>query len=366
MAQDDRADVLLAVMSRGWQVEMAADLVAGHGRIVEEFFDLGVSRRVPWSGRPKAAELLALVGGPDCPFDAIVVGEYERAFCGDQFVELLPWLEQHGIEVWLPEAAGCVESDSPMHQALMAILGAQPKREVVRARHRVLAAMRVQAAEQGRNLGGRPPYGYVLVSASPHPNRGHARWGRRLTRYEPDSRTASVVRWIFRVRLAGWSGKSIARDLNVRGVPCPSLVDRERNPHRSGEAWNDHSVASILANPKYTGRQVRNRQRTDHAPGGVSSPAWNDPAEWIISDRRVHEPLVSETDFVAVQGMRAARPAADGSCHRYRLSGRVVCGLCGRRMDSHWGQPATWLPLSARFQQREALGRWLSEESLCP
>lgn len=71
--------------SRGWQCEMASELVAGHGGIVQKFFDVGVSRRVPWRERPKAAELLKLIEGPECPFDAIVVGEYERAFFGDQF-----------------------------------------------------------------------------------------------------------------------------------------------------------------------------------------------------------------------------------------------------------------------------------------
>ncbi|MFC0861607.1 recombinase family protein [Sphaerimonospora cavernae] len=161
---------------------MAAELVSGHGRVVREFFDVGVSRRVPWQDRPKAAELLELISGPDCPFDAIVVGEYERAFFADQLNELLPWLEERGVQVWLPEAAGAVEMGSPTHQALMTVLGAQAQREVVRARHRVLAAMRVQAAVQGRYMGGRPPYGYRLADAGPHPNRAHARWGRRFHR----------------------------------------------------------------------------------------------------------------------------------------------------------------------------------------
>lgn len=37
----------------------------------------------------------------------------------------------------------------------------------------------------------------------------------------------------------------------------------ERNPHRTGAGWTLRTVAAILANPRYTGRQVRNRQRTD-------------------------------------------------------------------------------------------------------
>ncbi|WP_407654764.1 recombinase family protein [Actinomadura luzonensis] len=78
--------------------------------------------------------------------------------------------------------------------------------------------------------------------------------------------TAPHVRCIFAQRLAGVSVAGIARMLNERGVPCPSDADRERNPHRSGHAWTLRTVAAILSNPRYTGRQVRNRQN-----GGVTA-----------------------------------------------------------------------------------------------
>ncbi|MFV2019264.1 recombinase family protein [Micromonospora sp. LOL_023] len=116
---------------------------------------------------------------------------------------------------------------------------------------------------QGRYLGGRPPYGYRLVDAGPHPNRGHAAWDRRLHRLEPDPVTAPRVRWIFAQRLAGRSVARIARALNDAGVACPSAVDPGRNRHRSGRGWMLTTVAAILANPCYTGRQVWNRQRAD-------------------------------------------------------------------------------------------------------
>lgn len=81
---------------------------------------------------------------------------------------------RYGVQIWLPEAGGAVDVGSPEHKALMTVLGAQSRREVLRSRHRVLAAMEAQAREQGRYLGGRPPYGYRLVDAGPHPNRAHA------------------------------------------------------------------------------------------------------------------------------------------------------------------------------------------------
>jgi hypothetical protein len=83
--------------SREWQRDCAADVVAGRGRIVVEFFDVGCSRRRPWLCRPRAAELLAAVAAADRGFDAIVVGEYERAFAGDQLAQLLPVLRRHGV-----------------------------------------------------------------------------------------------------------------------------------------------------------------------------------------------------------------------------------------------------------------------------
>jgi hypothetical protein len=62
------------VTSRAWQREMAAALVAGHGTITTEFFDIGVSRRVAWDRRPQAAVLLEQAQGADRSFDAVVVG----------------------------------------------------------------------------------------------------------------------------------------------------------------------------------------------------------------------------------------------------------------------------------------------------
>jgi len=49
---------------------------------------------------------------------------------------------------------------------------------------------------------GRPPYGYRLADAGPHPNKAHAAWGRRAHKLEPDPATAPVVRWMFSQWLA--------------------------------------------------------------------------------------------------------------------------------------------------------------------
>jgi len=326
--------------SLGWQRDSASEVIAGRGRIVAEFFDVGCSRRVPWARRSEAARLLEAVTDPDRGFDAIIVGEAERAFTGTQLLHLAPVFLAHGVQVWLPEVDGPVDLADSAHRALSMQLGERSRREVSRDRYRTTAAMRAQARDQGRYLGGRPPYGYRLVDAGPHPNAAHALWGRRLHRLDLDPATAETVRWIFARRLVGAGLAAIARELNDRGVPCPSAADPERNRHRRGSLWTVQTVASILGNPRYTGRQVWNRQPHDHQrlPDGdlVEVQRWAHASDWVISSRPAHPALVSEADFVAAQAVCAARASADNDHHSYRLTGLLRCGFCGRRLDAHW------------------------------
>lgn len=319
------------VTSRAWQREVSATLVAGHETITAEFFDVGCSRRVPWERRPQAAALLEQAQGVDRPFDAIVVGEFERAFADGQFEQVAAFLRRHGVGVWLPEAGGPVDLDAPAHLVLMQVLAAQSQREVVRSRHRTMAAMTAQTIEQGRYLGGRPPYGYRLVDAGPHPNRAHAAWGRRCRRLALDQVTAPHARWMFGERLTGRSLAGIARELNERGVLCPSMDDPERNRNRSDGMWSVPTVGAILANPRYTGREVWNRRQATDRTGRSAVPG-----ECVVSRVVSHPALVSEADFVAAQQVRAERASGDDTRRRYLLRGLLRCGHCGRRMDSHW------------------------------
>jgi site-specific DNA recombinase len=125
---------------------------------------------------------------PHTTSTAIVVGEYERAFCGSQYAAMASLFEHYGVQLWMPEAGGRVDYTSEHDEHVMTVLGLSSKREVTRTSIRVRTAMAVQAREQGRYLGGRPPYGYRLGDAGPHPNKAHAAWGRRAHRLEPTRR----------------------------------------------------------------------------------------------------------------------------------------------------------------------------------
>jgi hypothetical protein len=92
------------------QREQAGALVRCHGVIVAEFFDAGQSRTVAWGRRPEAARLVAQLADPRRGWDAVVVGEYERAFYGSQYAAM-----EHCLH--LPDAMGVVKLDRRQSEA---------------------------------------------------------------------------------------------------------------------------------------------------------------------------------------------------------------------------------------------------------
>ncbi|KOX32956.1 hypothetical protein ADK67_07230 [Saccharothrix sp. NRRL B-16348] len=75
--------------SRAWQLDVSRRLTGGHGTIMGEYFEAGCSRQVPWHLRPRAAAMLRYIAANVDRVDAVVVGEYERAFLdGAQVREL--------------------------------------------------------------------------------------------------------------------------------------------------------------------------------------------------------------------------------------------------------------------------------------
>ena len=111
------------VTSRARQREQAGALVRGHGQIVAEFFDVGQTRKLAWACRPQSAALVAQLADPDRGWDAIVIGEYERAFYGSQYAAMAPLFEHYGVQLWTPEAGGRVDFKSEHDEKTMTMLG---------------------------------------------------------------------------------------------------------------------------------------------------------------------------------------------------------------------------------------------------
>ncbi|PZG36673.1 recombinase family protein [Spongiactinospora gelatinilytica] len=354
--------------SRAWQLTRAKTLVEPRGGvIVAEYFDISHTRALPWKRRPQAAALLEALRRPDRGFDAVVIGEPHRAFYDNQFGLTFPVFNHFGVPLWVPEVGGPIDPNNEAHDLVMSVFGGMSKAERNRIKIRVRTAMEAQTRIEGRYLGGRPPYGYHLVDLGPHPNPAKANDGKRLSGLAPDPVTSEVVKRIFAEYIAGHGLAAIAENLTKEGISSPAANDRRRNPHRCGIAWSKFAVRAILLNPRYTGYQVWNRQRTDEvlldvddvALGHTAKMRWNDKDAWIWSERPVHEPLIDIETFHRARDIMAGRGRGPTSHkphrarHDYVLRGCVFCHVCERRMEGHWANKAPYY--RCRFPQQYAI-----------
>ena len=358
------------------------------GVVVAEYFDSGDSRSVPWPRRPQARALLAELGNPGRGFDAVVIGEPQREFYGNQFGNTFPLFVHYGVPLWVPEVGGPIDANNEAHDLIMSVFGGVSKGERNRIKIRVRTAMATQAQIEGRFLGGRPPYGYRLVDLGPHPNPAKAADGRRLhgLGLGLDPVTAPVVARIFTEFLSGAGLFAIAEGLTRDGIPCPSASDRARNSHRSGIAWSKGAVRVIVTNPRYTGREVWNRQRKqevlldveDVALGYVTKLRWNPADAWVWSDHPAHPAIIDVEVFGRAQVVLRGRGSGPTehvprrSRHLYQLRSRLFCGCCGRRMQGEWNHEAPYY--RCRFPNEYALANrvehprnvYLREDSVTP
>ncbi|MGW0520123.1 recombinase family protein [Crossiella sp. NPDC003009] len=102
-----------------------------------------------------------------------------------------------------------------------------------------------------------------------------------------------------------------------------------------------------MTNPRYTGRQVWNKQRKDEVLINVEDAAlghetklrWNERDKWVFSTDIVHDPVIdTETvsrapEIMAAQGAGRTTRERHRTRHHYALPGLVHCGLCRRRMQ---------------------------------
>ena len=231
------------------------------------------------------------------------------------------------------------DTTTPIGRAVLGVLAVFAQFERETTAQRVRDNM-MDRARMGLWNGGPVPYGYVV--AKTEVSLGNRT--REASVLEIDEERSEVVRGIFRDFLGGKPLRSIARELNERGVP----------PARG--AWTDQSVRRILQNPVYCAADgdaykhfasigaeaARPEEEWDGKTGvaaynrrGPSGRTYrnNAAAKWVVSVGR-HRPLVDGKSFAAVQKRLSARelPPRTATGKRGLLVGIVKCGSCGRAM----------------------------------
>ncbi len=180
---------------------------------------------------------------------------------------------------------------------------------------------REQMAAQGKYTATQTAYGYRKKKEDRH-------------KLEPDPETAPVVREIFDMRLAGMGLSEIARNLNDRGISCPTvfLNGRGRPVTRKGNfemmCWDGGVINGMLQNEIYTGAVVSLKSRMDSRNGKLVQR----PKEEWVRVEGMHEAIVTKEEFRRVQELVSPqKPTVRKRKMRY------VCGVCGKRLTRRNG-----------------------------
>jgi hypothetical protein len=185
---------------------------------------------------------------------------------------------------WSVSAAELAAEPGTRRPRWVARLLRRERASAIETYRRVLAERAVEARRELLRAGvhlGPVPYGYRLGP------------DRRLT---PDRDTAHIVQQIFHWRVVRQCGPAeIARVLRRDPRVFPSPVRADGLPG----GWTTRAVAAILANPRYTGRQIIRSARDG---GGRSEPA-------VLTRTLVHPPLVADEVWRLAQAAGRPLPA---------------------------------------------------------
>jgi len=75
-----------------------------------------------------ASRLLAALADPSRGIEAVVVGEPQRAFYGNQFGNTFPLFARYGVPPWVPEVDGPIDPDNEAHDLIMSVFGGVSQR----------------------------------------------------------------------------------------------------------------------------------------------------------------------------------------------------------------------------------------------
>ena len=184
--------------------------------------------------------------------------------------------------------------------------------------------------KKGQFIGSFPAYGYAKSPDDHH-------------QLIIDEESAAVVRQIYAWFIAGKSIIGIAKELNERGIPNPSMYKRLKGMkyrHPAGASndglWPDSSVRRILTNEMYIGNMVQGKNTTISYK--IKKCRAIPKEEWIIV-AGTHEPIIEKDTFYQAQALfnkNIRKPPAKSEVDLF--SGLVRCADCHRIMNKKTNQ----------------------------
>lgn len=153
-----------------------------------------------------------------------------------------------------------------------------------------------------------------------------------------DPVACEIVKLIYNLYLKGLGFMGIAKYLNERNIPSPSLYKYQKgiklniisNREREEIKWNASAIKTILTNEVYLGHLIQGKRTTvSYKNHKVKN---KNKSEWIRREN-THEAIIEEETFNKVQVVMKERTKpvkSTGTVHIF--SGKVFCLECGYHM----------------------------------
>lgn len=177
-------------------------------------------------------------------------------------------------------------------------------------------------AENGERVSAAVPFGYMKSPENPK-------------QWIIDEPAAKVVRYIFKLCLAGLGPMKIARRLEDEQIICPTehyyrkgikaSNPRPQNPYR----WDQVTVRHILENRQYTGCTVN--FKSTYVSFKVKKKMHIPEKEWQIIPN-TQEAIIDEDTFERVQELRKHRRRNTATGKTSMFSGLLYCADCGSKL----------------------------------
>ena len=290
-----------------------------HGMVVDNFYeDDGYTGYT--MNRPDFNEIKHLVD--ENMVDVIIAKDLSRI--GRHNANVLLFLERlakHNVRIILVDDNYDSATDS---DDIIGIKTWYNERYVKDGSKKVRNALKIM--QENATLIHKVPYGYIK---DPYVK----------TKYYIDPNVAPFVKSIFELYADGNGYKKIAKILNEKKIPTPSMIEHQQRIENGlnskvkvSTSWDSRMVKMIITNDFYVGT-LRTRKSKRIAINGTQKRT--DESEQYVFEY-AHEPIVDKELFCLVQDLNTkhSEEAYFKGMRKYNnpYAGIVVCGDCGRAL----------------------------------
>ncbi len=153
-----------------------------------------------------------------------------------------------------------------------------------------------------------------------------------------DPVAAEIVKEIFNLYLSGMGYTNIAKYLNNKKIPCPSLYKYQKgiklnivsNRPREEIKWSTNAIKTVLKNEVYIGNLIQGKRTTVSYKN--SKIINKDESEWVRIEN-THDAIIDKETFNKVQiAMNERTKPSNKTGKVHVFSGKVSCLECNHNM----------------------------------